>query len=129
MIHQRIKGEDTVAEVMKHKKGLVSLKMSEDEANTVYNFSLVVPILLGGKITTKSEITYLSTYGKCIDTILQTVLGYDLEKMLDPVHRDINLIITEQYQRHPFLKVLATEMDHRSVEFISDLVRWVDDTY
>ena len=49
--------------------------------------------------------------------------------MLDPVHRDIKLIIAEQYQRHPSLKALATEMDIRSVEFVSALFRWVDYTY
>ena len=49
--------------------------------------------------------------------------------MLDPVHRDINLITEEQYQCHPSLKALATEMDLRPVEFVSALVRWVDDTF
>ena len=48
---------------------------------------------------------------------------------MDPVHWDIKLIIAEQYQCHPYLKALATEMALRSVEFVSDLVRWVDDTY
>ena len=49
--------------------------------------------------------------------------------MLDPVHQDIKLIIAEQYQRHPSLKSLATEMDIRSVEFVSALVSWVDYIY
>ena len=49
--------------------------------------------------------------------------------MLDPVHRYIKLIIMEQYQRPPSLKALDTEMALRSVEFVSYLVRWVDDTY
>ena len=74
-IHQLIKGEDTMAEVMKHKKDLVSLKMSEDEAVTVYTFSVVVPSLLGGKRTTNSNIVYLPTYVNWRDNSLQTVLG------------------------------------------------------
>ena len=48
---------------------------------------------------------------------------------MDPVHRDIKLIITDKYQRRLSLKALATDMVIRSVEFVSDLVRWVDDTY
>ena len=83
---------------MKHKKYLAILKMSEDEAITIYTFSVVVPILSGGKITTKSEITYLPTYGKWRAKSLQTGLGYDLEKMLDTMHRDTKLIIAEKYQ-------------------------------
>ena len=56
-------------------------------------------------------------------------MGYYFEKNFDPVHRDIKLIIVEQYQRPPSLKALDMEMALRSVEFVSDLVRWVDDTY
>ena len=49
---------------MKHKKGLASVKMSEDEAIRVYTFSLFVPILLGVNRTTKSDIKKLPTYRK-----------------------------------------------------------------
>ena len=67
-----------MVEVMKHKKGLASPKMWEDEAITVYTFSVVVPNLFGRKKTTKSEIAYLPTYGKFRDNSLQTGLGCDL---------------------------------------------------
>ena len=86
-----------MAEVMKHNKDLASLNISEDEAITVYTFSVVVSSLFAGKRTTKSDIAYLLTYGRWIDKSLQTSLGYDFEKMLDPVHCDIKLIILEQY--------------------------------
>ena len=82
---------------MKHNKDLASLKMSEDEEITVYTFLVVVPSLFGGNRTTKSEISYLPTYGRWRDKSFQTGLGYGLEKMLDPVHRDIKLIIADQY--------------------------------
>ena len=49
--------------------------------------------------------------------------------MLYPVHRDINLIIADQYQRHLYIKELVTEMALRSVEFVSALFRWVGDAY
>ena len=114
---------------MKHKEDLAILKMLEDEAIAMYTFSVVVPRLLGRNITTKSDIYYLPTYGKCRNNSLQTCLGYDLEKILDLVQRDIKLIIAEQYHRHPSLKALATEMALRSVEFVFALVRWVDGTY
>ena len=112
-------------EVMKNKKDLESLKMSEDESITVYTLSVVVPSLFGGKRTTKSDIAYLPTYGNWRDKSLHTGLVYDLKKMLDPINRDIKLIILEQYQRH----TMATETAFRSVDFFSALVHLVDDTY
>ena len=48
---------------------------------------------------------------------------------MDHMHRDIKLIIAEQYQCHSSLKALDMEMALRLVEFVSALVRWVDDTY
>ena len=82
----------------------------------------MVPSLFGGNRTTKSDIAYLPTYLNWIEKSVQTGLGYYFEKMLDPVHRDIKLIIAEQYQRHPSLKAIATNMDLRLVEFVSALV-------
>ena len=76
-IHQRIKGEDKMSEVMKHKNNLEILKMSEDEAITVFTFLVVVPSLFGGKRANKSDIAYLPTYIKWRDNSLQTGLGYD----------------------------------------------------
>ena len=49
--------------------------------------------------------------------------------MLDPVHRYIKIIVADQYQSPPSLKSLTTEMVPSSVEFVSALVLWVDDTY
>ena len=49
--------------------------------------------------------------------------------MLDPVHQDINIIIAMQYQNWPPLRALATEMELKTVKFISALVMWIDDTY
>ena len=62
--YQHIKGEETMVEVMKHKKELASLKISEDESITACSLLVVVPSIFGCKITTKSDITYLPTYGK-----------------------------------------------------------------
>ena len=122
-IYQLINIEDKMVEVTNNKKDLAVLNMSEDGAITVYTFSVVVPSLLWGKRTIKSEIAYLPTYGKWRDNIFQTGLVYDLQKMLDPVHRDIKSIIAVQYQRHPYLKGLATDIAIRLVEFVSALVR------
>ena len=118
-----------MAEVMKQKKDLAILKMQEDEAIIVYTFQVVVPSLFGGKRTTKSDISYLPKYEKWRDKILNIGLGYELEKMLYLIHCDIKLIPAEKYQRHPYLKVLATEMSLRQVQFVSALIRWVDGTY
>ena len=40
-INQIMKGEETLTEVDKHKKDLARLNMYEDEAITVYTFSIV----------------------------------------------------------------------------------------
>ena len=114
---------------MKHKKDLASLKMSEDEAITIYTFSVVVPSHIGGNRTTKSDIAYLPSCEKWRYKSLQTGLFYDLEKMLDPVHHDIKFITAGKYQCHPSLKEMATEMYLRLVEFVSAFVCWVDDRY
>ena len=41
----------------------------------------------------------------------------------------MKVITPEKYQRHPYLTALANDMALRSVEFVSELSRWVDDTY
>ena len=56
-------------------------------------------------------------------------MGYDLDNILDPVHQDTKLVLAEKYQHHPSLKALDTERALRSIDFVSTLVRWVDDTY
>ena len=55
-IQKRLKGEETLAEVVKHKKYLAILNMSEDESITVYTFSIFTPGLFDGKRSTKSDI-------------------------------------------------------------------------
>ena len=92
-IQQKLKGEETLAEVVKHKKYSASLNMSEDETITVYTFSIFTPGLFGGKRSTKSYIVTLPNYTKWRNKYLQTGLGYDIEKMFDPVHQYIKIII------------------------------------
>ena len=55
-IQQRLKGEDTLEEVFKHKKYLETLKISEDASIKVYTLSIVSPGLFGVKHSTKSYI-------------------------------------------------------------------------
>ena len=82
--HQGRRENDGGHETQKY---LAGLNMSEDEAINVYTFLVVFSRLFGGKRTTKLDIAYFPTYGKWRDKSLQTGLGYDLEKMLYPVHR------------------------------------------
>ena len=56
-------------------------------------------------------------------------LVYDIEKMSDSVHQDIKMIIAMQYQSYPPVRSLDTEMALKAVEFISVLVRWIDDNH
>ena len=55
-IKQRLKGEETLAEVVKQKKDLASLNIYEDEAITVYTLSIFALGLFGCKRSTKSDI-------------------------------------------------------------------------
>ena len=57
LIHQRIKGEQTIKEVMKYKKDLARMNMSEDEEITVYTFQVVFPSLFDKNSRTKSGIS------------------------------------------------------------------------
>ena len=112
-----------------HNFFLASLNISEDEAITVYTFSIVAPGLFGGKRSTKSDIGPFPDYTKWRNKSLQTDLGYDIEKILYPVHQDTKMIITVQYNSYPPLRALATKMTLKAVGFISALVRWIGDTY
>ena len=55
-IQQRLKGEETLAEVVKHNEYLENINISEYEAIIVYTFSIVVPGLFGVKHSIKSDI-------------------------------------------------------------------------
>ena len=85
--------------------------------------------MFGVKHFIKSDIRPFPDYSKWRKNYLQTGLGYHIEKMLDPVHRDIKIIIIMEYQTYPLLRALATEMALKAVIFISALVIWIDDTY
>ena len=103
--------------------------MSEDEAITFYTLFIVQPGLSWGKRSTKSDIGILPDYTKWRNKYLQTVLGYNIDKMLDPFHWDIKMIIAIQYQSYSPIRALATEMALQAIEFIFALGRWIDDTY
>ena len=94
-----------MGEVAKQNKYLSRLNMSEDEAITVYTFYIVAPGFFGGKCSTKSNISPFSNYTKWHNKYLQMGLGYDIEKMLEPVHQDINMIIKMKYQSYPPLNL------------------------
>ena len=84
-----MKGEENLEEVVKHKKYLAILNMFEDEVITVYTFSIVDPDQFGCKRSTRWGMGPLPDNTKWRNKSLQTGLGYDIEKMLDPVHWDI----------------------------------------
>ena len=63
-IQQRLKVEETLVEVVKHKKYLAIPNIYEDEAITVYTLSIVTPGLFGGKLSTMSDIRTFPDYTK-----------------------------------------------------------------
>ena len=103
--------------------------MSENETITLYTFSIFTPGLFDGKRSTKSDIGPFPDYTKWRNKYFQTVLGYNIDKMLDPFHWDIKMIIAIQYQSYSPIRALATEMVLKAVELISALFRCIDDTY
>ena len=84
-IQQRLKGEETLWELVQNKRDMASLKISEDEARTVYTFYIVLPGLIGGKVSTKSDIGPLLDYTKWYNKSLHTGLGYDIKHLLNTV--------------------------------------------
>ena len=106
-----------------------SLNIFEDETITVYTFSIVALGLFGDKCSSKSDIRPFPDYAKWHNNSLRPGLGYIIDIMLNPFHQDIMMIIAVQYQHYPPLWVLATEMTLKAVKFISDIDRWIDDTY
>ena len=80
-IQQRLKGEETFVEVVKHKKYLASLNISEDETITVNTFSIFVLGFFGGKCSTKSDIRPLPYYAKWCNKSLYTGIRYDIGKL------------------------------------------------
>ena len=103
--------------------------MSENETITLYTFSIFTPGLFGGKRSTKPDIVPLPDYAKWRNKSLQTGIGYNINKSLEPVHQDMKIIIAIQYQPYPPLRDLATEMALKVVKFISALFKWIVDTY
>ena len=103
--------------------------MSEDEVIPFYTLSTFDPGLFGGKRSNKSDIGSLTDYAKWSNNSLHIGLGYDIEEMLDPVHWYIKMVISVQYQPYPHIRALDTAMALKALEFISALVRWIDDTY
>ena len=97
-----------MAYLVKHKKYFTSLNMFEDETIKVYTFSIVDLRFFGDKCSTKSEIGPFPDYSKWHNKSLQTGLGYDINKTLDPVHQDIKMIVAMQYHPYPLLRSLAT---------------------
>ena len=63
-IHKRLKGEETLAEIVNQKKDMESINMYKYEAIKVYTFSIVSTGLFGGKRSTKSYIGPLPDYIK-----------------------------------------------------------------
>ena len=56
-------------------------------------------------------------------------LAYDMERYLSLVQSDVSAIIREQYSSFHLLSSLADRMLLKSVDFVSQFIRWVDDTY
>ena len=76
LIQQRLKSEETLVELVKHKKGLGRLNMYEDTLLTVLTFNIIALYLFGGKRSTESEIWPLTDYTKWRNKSLHEVLGY-----------------------------------------------------
>ena len=74
-IEQRLKGEETLSEVVKHNKCLEILNMSEYGTIKVYTFSIVSLGLFRGKRYTKSDIGPLPDYSKWCNKSLQMGIG------------------------------------------------------
>mmetsp|Transcript_20683 Transcript_20683/g.30304 ORF Transcript_20683/g.30304 Transcript_20683/m.30304 type:complete len:733 (-) Transcript_20683:5335-7533(-) len=128
-IHKYIEGDGSLQDVFKSKKDIRGMNLSEDEALTIYSHSAVLPPIFGGRKTEKSEIGTLPTYNKWRNKTTQTGLAYDIERYLTLVQSDVSAIIREQYLPFAQVSSLADRMLLKAVDFVSQFMRWVDDTY
>ena len=128
-LHQYINSENTLHDVFKAKKDIKGLDLSEDEALVVFSHTSVMPPLFGGKRSEKTEIGNLPTYAKWRTKSTQTGVAFDMEKYLSMVQGDVESIIREQYGHLQELSAIANRMLIKSIDFVSQFIRWIDDTY
>ena len=129
-IHAKCVGEGDLERVVKLKKDVQSLKISENEAFAIHTHSSILPaIFSSGKATEKSEIGPLQTFKAWRIKGTQFGMAYNIEKYLPLVEKDIRAVIDHEYGNYPELKNKAREMSMESKAFISALISWVDDTH
>jgi hypothetical protein len=122
-------GSGTMDQLVKTKKDVISLNLSEDEALSLYTHSFILPTMFGGKATAKSSLGGLQSYKDWRSKSTLFGLAYDIKNHMTLVEQEIKAIIDEQYSSLPYLKALALEVSLMAKSFVMDLVRWVDDTY
>ena len=105
------------------------MNISEDEAISIFSHSSVLPPILGGNKTSKSEIGTLPSYEKWREKKTQSGLAFEIEKFLPLVQSDVTSIIRVQYRSHSTLSALADRLLLKAIDFVNQFVRWVDDTY
>ena len=113
--------------ILKVRRDLRHLNLSEDEAMAIHTHSGLLPPIFGGKRkTSSSEIGSLPAYVKFRNKSNMTGLAYNMEKNLPMVERDIKVVIQLHYQGD--LAIMATKMLDVSISFIGRFIQWVDDT-
>ena len=128
-VKEHMDGLGSLGDVVKRKKDIKGLKLSEPEARVIYSHASMLPCLFTGDPTDKSEIGTLPKYSKWRNKSNQTGLAYSIEKFLPSVQRKGTLLINQRYGSSRVLGIVAKEMLIKSIDFITQLVRWVDDTY
>ena len=129
-IHVKCTGEGDLEKVVKLKKDVQSLQISENEAFAIHTHSSILPAIFNsGKATKKSEIGPLQAFKSWRIKGTQFGLAYSIEKYLPLVEKDVRAIIDHEYGNFPELKNKAREMAMESKACINVIISWVDDTH
>ena len=128
-VKEHMDGIGSLGDVVKRKKDIKGLKISEPEARVIYSHTSMLPCLFTGDPSDKSEIGTLPKYSKWRHKSTQTGLAYSIEKFLPSVQRKVSLLINQRYGTSRVLGIVAKDMLMKSIDFLNHLVRWVDDTY
>ena len=89
LLDDNIKETNTIQAILKVRRDLKDLNLSEDEVMAIHTHSELLPPIFGGKRTTSSEIGSLPAYVKWRNKANMTGLAYNMEKNFPMVERDI----------------------------------------
>ena len=77
----------------------------------------------------KLDISSLSSFSKWRYHHSQRGMGFDFEKLMVWVRTEVMEATRQQYSQYPYIISLAIIILTTTINFITQIISWVDDTY